>query len=268
MSKIKRGIRAMLKVLRQPSLLNLVLDRDEEWQKYILENFPSFKDGLPVVSADVLFGDFDVEVEPFAYLEGGSLPTDIGLLRKFASQIKNCLYFEIGTWRGESVANVAAENSVCYTLNLPAATLVEQGYPEKYATEHYFFSKDIETITHLEGDSRIFDFEKLDKKFDLIFIDGDHHYQMVRNDTMKVLNHLVHDETIIVWHDYARNPEKVRFEVLAGILDSVPADNHKNLYHFANSLSAFYTRKKLTGESMIPPVSPKGYFKIDLTYYH
>ena len=70
------------------------------------------------------------------------------------------------------------------------------------------------------------DFEALNKKFDLIFIDGDHHYEMVRNDTAKVFQSLFHSGSTVVWHDYAFNPEKIRFEVLAGILDGCPTEFH------------------------------------------
>jgi predicted O-methyltransferase YrrM len=219
-----------------------------------------------VIFPDQLFKDFNPVIEPYAFLDGGSLPTDIGLLRSLASSIEKCLYFEIGTWRGESVANIAAEGATCYTLNLSKEDLVRLGYPKKYADEHFFFSRGLDNVTQLEGNSLTFDFSTLNKKFDLIFIDGDHHYKMVKNDTEKIFKDIVHNKSIVVWHDYARNPESVRYEVLSGILDALPEKDHKYLYHFSNSLSALFIPREFEGFDLIPPVTPEGHFKIGLTY--
>ena len=119
-------------------------------------------------------------------------------------------------------------------------------------------------VVHLEGNSRTFDFASLERKFDLIFIDGDHHYESVKNDTIKVFEHLVHKGSAVVWHDYAFNPERPRFEVLAAILDGCPAQFHDRIYHFANSMSAVFINKKLEGIPLIPPVRPDRYFKLDI----
>jgi hypothetical protein len=70
------------------------------------------------------------------------------------------------------------------------------------------FIKENSKILHLEGNTKTFDFAGLGKKYDLIFIDGDHSYEMVKHDTEQVFKHLVHDNSVVVWHDYAYNPEK------------------------------------------------------------
>ncbi len=119
MNKIAKTFKALGMLLKNPWLLNTILESDEEWKKYVGKKY-NMKYGLPQINAKQLFGDFDVHVKPFAFLGGGSLPTDLALLRKLASLKKNCRYFEIGTWRGESVANVAAEAAECFTLNLSA----------------------------------------------------------------------------------------------------------------------------------------------------
>ena len=56
---------------------------------------------------------------------------------------------------------------------------------------------------------------------------------------------------MIVWHDYARNPEQVRWSVLAGILDGLPSEMHKHLYHISNTMCAVYLPK------LDPDISPK-----------
>jgi predicted O-methyltransferase YrrM len=264
MTKLSKGLRALARIIRKPSLLNLVIDEDENWKGYVGRNHPHFSGGLRSVSHKDLFDRFEVSVEPYTFLDGGSMPTDLALLNNFARSIDDCSYFEIGTWRGESVANVARFARQCYTLNLSVEEMRWMGLPEKYIELHFSFSKSLDNVVQLFGNSRRFDFEGLGKKFDLIFIDGDHHYEMVKNDTEQVVRHLMKEKTIIVWHDYASNPEKTRYEVLAGILDGLPQGMHKNLYHFSNSLSAFLYPGELKGEYLQPPVEPKNIFRVTI----
>jgi hypothetical protein len=138
------------------------------------------------------------------------------------------------------------------------------GLSEKYIRLHGFFSKGLQNVIHLQGNSKTFEFQSPGRKFDLVFIDGDHRYEMVKNDTHKIFRHLVHEKTIVVWHDYARNPETVRFEVLAGILDGSPYEIHGNLFHVANTLCAVYLPGKTGGRFPEVPVEPEGSFSIEL----
>ncbi len=266
MGKINRLARALGLILRQPALLNHVINDDDVWQRYVQKHH-SMGHGLPVVDISHLVNRFSGELPLFSFLDGGSLPTDILLLKKLAESIEDCRFFFFFSWRGESVANIAPVAKECYTLNLSAEELKYLGFKEKYAGLQDFFSKKIPNITHLKGDSRSFDFAGLNRKFDLIFIDGDHHYDFVKNDTRRVVENLIHDKTIIVWHDYAFNPEKTRFEVMAGILDGLPKEMYTDLYHVSNTLTAiYYPGKKLPSNPLDAPVKPDHVFEVSLKY--
>ena len=89
---------------------------------------------------------------------------------------------------------------------------------------------------------------------------------MVKNDTEKVIKNLIHDESIIVWHDYAVNPEMIRFEVLAAILDGTPKEFHSYLYHVSNTKSAILFKEKLEAKALEGPVTPEFYYKIRANY--
>ncbi len=239
MSKTGKLFRAAGMILRRPYLLNKVLDDQEAWRRRVFRDHGLIS-GFEEVGFHELSQGKEIVVRPFSFLEGGSLPTDLALLRMLASGIKSCRYFEIGTWRGESAANVAEVAMECTTLNLPASRMREAGLPEEYIDQHAMFSKGLPNVTHLEGNSLDFDFAGLNTSYDLIFIDGDHHYLSIKKDTQNVFAHLVHEGSIVVWHDYAWQPGNIRYETMAAILDGVPVALHGNLYAVRNTLCAMF----------------------------
>jgi len=248
--------------MRKPYLLNLVLDDNEAWKKKVMKEYGI--EGLKEIRMKELLPDGEVEVKPFAFMEGGSLPTDLALLKIMASSFEACNYFEIGTWRGESVANVAAGAAECTTLNLPSARMKELGMTEDYIAQHAMFSKHLSNVTHLEGDSLSFDFAGLGKKYDLIFIDGDHHYDPIRQDTINVFEHLVHEKSIVVWHDYAWQPGDVRYETMAAILSGVPIQLRDKVYAARNTMCAIFYPGEIDAYLASAIANPEEAFTLNL----
>lgn len=263
MTKFKKIFQILAAVAMNPRVLNHVLADDHSWEKRIGKKH-GIKGGLPVAGLDVLCPDLNETLDVFAFLDGGSLPTDLVLLKCLGKRFPECSYFEIGTWRGESVANVASVAKECYTLNLGEQELTEKGPGKKWAEQTGFFSRNIPNIKQLFGNSMDWDFSSPGKKFDLIFIDGDHRYEMVVNDTRKVFKHLVHEKSIVVWHDYARTPEKYRPEVLAGILDGIPPESKKYLYHVSNTLCCVFLKEDLPVSPLVNPGLPEYTFRVNL----
>ena len=263
MSKLGKAFKALWWIARKPVLLNRVLTDEDTWKSYVGKAY-GFDEGLPVIRMDELFGDQPRSVGPMTFLDGGSLPTDLMLLAGLAESIQNCSYFEIGTWRGESVSTVASRATLCYTLCLTDEEMLAMGMHENTIQSHRLFSSDLENVTQLRGDSAHFDFAGLNRKFDLIFIDGDHHYDYILNDTRKVLEHLVHEKSVIVWHDYGFYPDRVRFEVMAAILDGMGKEKADRIYQVAHTMCAVYTGKKLTSEPPSFPSVPREYYHVVL----
>nr|WP_262908016.1 class I SAM-dependent methyltransferase [Hymenobacter sp. 15J16-1T3B] len=158
-------------------------------------------------------------------------------------------YFEIGTWRGESAAAVAEVAASVHTLNLSDEELRRLKLPEAYIGLHGHFSRPLPNVTHLHGNSATFDYRGLGP-FDVVFIDGDHSYEAVREDTARVFQELLHPQSVVVWHDAARQPGVPRWEVLSGILDGLPATAPGQLYAVGNSLCALYS------PSLLPASTP------------
>ena len=243
MSRFTKTLRGLGSLLRNPWLLNVVLAQDETaWQRraraHVARHLTAA--GLPALPLTALLPVEGETVRPFAFREGGSLPTDLALLRALARRVPGCRYFEIGTWRGESAANVAAVAAAVHTLNLAADELRALGLSERYIELHGFFSRPLPNVTHLHGNSATYDLAGLGQAFDLIFIDGDHHYESVRTDTRRVFEHLVGPDTVVVWHDAGRQPGQPRWEVLAGLLDGLPPAAPGQLVQVENTLCALY----------------------------
>jgi len=264
MRKLTKVLKAIGAVVANPWLLNHVLADDDLWQNELRKKgYP--EKGLPVVDPDVLFPDFQETLSVFAFLDGGSLPTDLALLKLLARRFPACRYFEIGTWRGESVANVADVAAHCTTLNLSEEALLRKGFSKKYAELQGFFSQKKDRITHLKGDSLSFDFAGLGQKYDLIFIDGDHHFESVKSDTQQVFAHLVHEKSIVVWHDYAYHPEKMRPEVFAALWEGTPEEKRTHLVHVGHTLCAIYLPEKTTDTHPLEaPVVPRLNFRLTI----
>jgi predicted O-methyltransferase YrrM len=262
MSRVKKTVQALARIARNPWLLNTVLAADTDaWQQQALVHAARWgvaPVGLPVVSLRHFLPPNGADtLAPFAFQDGGSLPTDLALLRGLARQQPECRYFEIGTWRGESAANVAAVAATVHTLNLSAEEMRAMSLPEEYIGLHGFFSKDLANVTHLHGNSATFDFAGLNQKFDLVFIDGDHHYDAVRRDTARVFEHLVGPDTVVVWHDASRQPGVPRWEVVAGLLAGLPASAAGHLYQVSYSLCVLYSPQPLTATTHNPWADPQ-----------
>jgi predicted O-methyltransferase YrrM len=261
--KAGKFLKGISLLLANPWLMNRVLDDEDVNRKAVIDAY-GLSNGLPVADITDLIPGFHETIEPFGFLDGGSLPIDLALLKGLARQRTNAHYLEIGTWRGESVANVAAVAEHCVTINLPDKEMESMGLDKEYIDLHRFFSDKLSNVTHLQHNSLTFDFSSLNEKFDVIFIDGDHHYESVRSDTANTFNLLKNENSVIVWHDYGHDPATVRWDVLRGILDGTPGEKRKHLYRVSNTLCAIYYPGKIKSSMQQKHVVPDKHFKITI----
>ena len=264
MNKLGKAFRALWWIVRKPVLLNRVLTDEDSWQSYV-EKKHHMPGGLSVVEMEQLIGSGTIALGPMTFLDGGSLPSDMMLLAGLAERIDNCTYFEIGTWRGESVATVSPRALSCHTLCLSDKEMHDRGMHPRTIESHALFSMELENVIQLHGDSRNFDFGKLNRKFDLIFVDGDHHYDFVKSDTENIFRHLVHEKSIVVWHDYGFHPDQVRNEVMAAILDGVGQERAGMVYHVAHTKCAIYNGNIIPSKPADFPVVPEVYFSTEIS---
>lgn len=259
--KFIRGLKAVLFLLKHPASILQVYANTGAHQQEVIRKY-NLPKGLPVIDITDLLGSVNETISPYSFLEGTSTPLDLVLLKGLAKKFPGGEYFEIGTWRGESVANVASAGMNCATFNLSDEQLTRRNISEKIIGLQGFYSKKNSAIKHIYGDTRIFDFNLLNKKFDLIFIDGDHNFDSVKNDTVKMFDLLKDENSIIVWHDYGNTPEDIRWDVLHGILEGTPQQFRNNLYRISNTLCAIFVRGKFQNYFSEFPATPKHEFII------
>jgi len=221
--------------------------------------------GLPEVDLLDLLPGFSATVRSYTFLDGTSPPLDLAVIKALAQQLDNGTYLEIGTWRGESVLNVADTGAQCVSLSLGPGELRAIGASEDFIAQNRILSAEMSNVTYLEGNSLTFDFGPLEGRFDLIFVDGDHSYDAVRRDTETAFLLRRDESSIILWHDYGYSPETVRWPVLAGILDGCPPENRHELVHVSNTLLAMHRTAPIKSRRSRTPSTPSTLFTVDVT---
>jgi predicted O-methyltransferase YrrM len=225
-----------------------------------------FHNGLPQLDLFDLFPAFDETVTPYAFLEGGSSTIDLAFLKALARRYENCRYFEIGSWRGESIANVASVASECISLSLSDEEMRKAGWSDRHTATARFFSRHLKNVVHIGHDSKTFDYTPYLGTCDLVFIDGDHSYDGVRSDTETAFRLLRDDRSVIVWHDYMRTSEEdVLWGVVAGLLDGAPERARRQLYHVSNTLCAVYIQGDFRTAAAEVPALPDKEFEVRIT---
>lgn len=136
-------------------------------------------------------------------------------IAKVTRHVDPAVALEIGTFNGRTTLNLAAnarEGATVYTLDLPAAELASAGLPldaadlkyvRKAVSGELFLNSELAPrIRQLFGDSARFDYSPFRGATDLVFVDGSHSYEYVRNDSLHALELLRGGSGTILWHDY------------------------------------------------------------------
>src|ERR1044071_2266273 len=100
MSKLKILRRSMGLLLSNRSLFlkNIMRVTKELWSREQAIKKYNLPNGLPVVSLQELFPDFDETVKSYSYLDGTSKAIDIAFIKAMVKSRPNCSYIEFGSW--------------------------------------------------------------------------------------------------------------------------------------------------------------------------
>lgn len=260
--KWRHGKRIFHILLKDPRGIGCVLSYDSDFREEVKKY--GYEKGLPVLDLLELFPNFSETLDPMSFLSDGSTPTDYALLKSLARRYTHCEYLEIGTWRGESIANVASVAEECYSISLSKEDLIKKGFSEKQVETLDFFSEKLSNIVQIKANSLKFNFHSLNKKFDIIFIDGDHSREAIVSDTKNAFTLLKDETSVIVWHDYGYTPERIRWETLSAIAEGCPPEYRHDLYHVSNTLCAVFIRGYHSSKILSFPEVPDKIFQVSI----
>jgi hypothetical protein len=163
----------------------------------------------------------ELAIFPKAYASGSVL--EFICLVLLLKRVKATRVFEFGTYKGVSITQFAInlpEGSNIYTLDLPddpinTRLVIADPEDADIAVEKdkgsLIPSELRPRITFLKQDSAAFDESPYAGQMDLVFVDGAHNYDYVKNDTEKGWR-MLRSDGIIVWHDFRpSDPGVVRY---------------------------------------------------------
>lgn len=193
---------------------------------------------LPVVPSwlATAIGQYAVLLPARTLLQPGNQALD-GLLHLvgLAKAIEARTIFEIGTYNGVTALTLAMNlpQATIHTLDLPpgqmpSLPLFEQDYDNLsgFRERVYAGYAEASRITQHLGDSAEFDFSPFYAGCQLVYVDGAHSLEYVKNDTQAAFA-MVSDPGIVVWDDYWR-----RVPDVPGYLHQL---RKPNLYRLPNS---------------------------------
>lgn len=196
----------------------------------------------------------NIQVHEIAGIEKVSVSLNVtshdrAVLCAIAKLIQPKLFFEIGTYLGETTLAIARNNpkTKIFTLDLPTPEARRDAALEM--TDEYLFQRwergsafkgtiESERIQQLTGDSATFDFTPYEGKIDLVFIDASHSYSYVRADTEAALR-IIPPTGTILWHDYPAYPGVFAY------LNELGAHLDRKIYHIIGTGLAFLSSKDL-----------------------
>lgn len=149
--------------------------------------------------------------------------------------------FEIGTFMGKTTYHLAAnspDQAQVFTLDLPLQNFEEIVAQNPYDMNllregkrqevGYYFKNTAynSKVTQIFCDSRSFDETPYAGSMDMIFVDADHSYPSVINDTKKAMRMLKKNESgkVILWHDLRQKSDVER-----GILELCDRDKIRHI---------------------------------------
>ena len=179
---------------------------------------------IPSVNVlDICPGTQRWALQSFPSVGASVSPMECAVLASLSHLVKARRVFEFGTYKGVSTTQLAlniGEEGMVFTLDLPedhpAYTLpIPKPEERQIAAEGgkgILIPRDLlNRVTFLRSDSATFDETPYLGTIDLVFVDGAHSYEYVKNDTEKGWR-MLRSGGVVAWHDCnAQHRDVVRY---------------------------------------------------------
>lgn len=133
---------------------------------------------------------------------------EIITVSQLVSMLSPRTLFEFGTFDGKTTLHLALnspKDAIVYTIDKERGTFdfgTDRSFFGKVSVGECFLSTPVEKkICLLTGNTRQFDFTPFIRKVDFTFVDADHSYEGVMNDSERAFD-IIRPGGLIVWHDY------------------------------------------------------------------
>lgn len=209
---------------------------------------------LKKISIGMFLKDFyeqygTISLRDATFNPGGSGVLDYAFIRAVLLKYDLSTYMEIGTYIGESIHSISDITDLSISLTVepehPASMrrwCMQRGIPD--------YSNRLVTDRNIHqyfADSKEFDFGKIKEKIDLYFIDGDHSYEGVVNDTKKVFAHKERD-SFVIWHDFCTDEGIIQQDVVAAVNDSLSKKEFEQVFATDNNMCGIYVPDKFLND--------------------
>lgn len=181
---------------------------------------------------------------------------DTAILLSLSKLVNARTLFEFGTFLGIQTLNMAANLSGdcrIYTLDLDdtvAGPAWQQEEDAVLSRKHFthqhrlaFMDTPLESkITRIFGDSNKYDFARFAGAMDLVYVDGGHDLETLKNDTRNAFEMLSPGRPVcIAWHDYGNST----YPQVKAYLDEI--SNAKPIFHVEESWTCFHLQNPAPG---------------------
>lgn len=212
--------------------------------KGILSSGKLYKDVLEQISGK----SEEYILTDVTFLSGSSRVPDLLLLLALIHRYELKVYLEVGTYAGDSIKNISrfCEKAISVTAKPGDDNSMKKWCDERGMVD--FSNRLIDknsNIVQYYCDSRFFNYNQITEKINLYYIDGNHSYDYVFEDTKNIFN-TMSDDSFVVWHDFkASNSSYIPYKKVAlAVKNALSSEQWNNVYLFDNNKCGIYIPDK------------------------
>lgn len=190
--------------------------------------------------------DNDLSIKNAVFSGGASGILDYLLIRSVIKKYNLKRYLEIGSFIGESIDCIYDLCDEFLSISLPDDYVSSVKFFEERGLENFsgYFLRDKKKLRRIIGDSMKLDFNSINYKPDISYIDGSHTYKGVYSDLTNIIKITDMNEGFIILHDMKNGFLRKSKELLSAAYGALGEKYSKNFFCFDESMCGIYVPDK------------------------